>query len=1050
MKKTQIKDNCRNITKQFVSYVSIVVISMLAVTAFLGIHFSADALTINASDYFNKLKFRDFEITSNMLITQDDIESIKNLNGISDAEGVYSTTAKLIGANANEAVTVISVPDRIGKAELREGRMPESVQECALECEIMQRMGLHVGDNVKIGSASGGLANYLLYSEFMVTGSFVHADHYAYEKYSGDNRYVIVPQESFDTDSTQNCFMKALVRINKPDNMRVIGKKYDNLSSSVLSHLEELAKERSDIRYSEIKDMYIKKINQGQEKLDSARQKLTASRKKIDENNKLINENEKKLTDGKKKLENGKKALADGKKKLDSAKNELANGRKQLDEAKKALEKNKAALDEVDEKLIIILDKALAGTEYEGNTDKYVTQIKDYISINEIDDIEKQIEKQDSLGVLSTDVYQYIRQYSDGLKQYNKVLSEYNEGEKKYNDAKKKIEKAEKQYNKGLKQYIKGLSEYRKGKKKLDEAKEKIKKAEDKYNQSVKAYEEGERELEKLKTSMADIKECRWMILNAECNPGYIHAKSSAENIRNLALTFSLLFVMVGVLVIYATMARIINEQRKLVGTVKALGFFNLEAAMKYLMFGISSAVLGMISGTAIGYFALQKIALTAHNGFYVTPDIPFRFNWIITAGTFLVGILITVLSVLVACGELIKSPAVELMKDKLPTKTVSPVSKKSIRTPLYTRLVLRNMRTDIRRICVTIVSIAGCCALLVIGFTLQNGITTAVEKQYHEILQYDHRVSFDRNQSKTAEKEIEALLDKNSISFVKLHSRYITFHAGNQLASGMLMCANDEDIAKIINLTDPHTGKQVIPGKNGVCIMRRTAEYYHIEPGDSITLFDSSMTPYDAKVEGIYQNYTGIGMVMSADAYKATFGKKASVNSFFLKNCKDTDSFSKELKNIKGFSGISSNVSSYKSTMASVSALRYLTLVLIVAAGVMAYFILLNLENMHLNQKKRELTVMRINGFTTKEVIMYLVRETIATTIIGIILGIAAGAVFGYFILRFIEQRNAGFYLVPSFMGWILSAVITAIYSFAIYSFSLRKIKYLKLTDMI
>ena len=248
------------------------------------------------------------------------------------------------------------------------------------------------------------------------------------------------------------------------------------------------------------------------------------------------------------------------------------------------------------------------------------------------------------------------------------------------------------------------------------------------------------------------MKECRWVVLDAESNPSYVHAKSSAENIRKLALTFALLFVLVGILVIYATVARIIDEQRKLVGTVKALGFYNREAAVKYLVFGLSATFLGLVLGTALSYFVLQQLVLKAHSQFYVTDGIPSRFHVALTAAAFAVGILIAAISVWWACAGLIRHSAVELMKDKMPAQKVIAAPKKNGRSSLYSRLILRNIRMDIRRVCVTVVSVAGCCALLVIGFTLRHGIGTAVEKQYHEILRYDQRVVFDRNLSKTAE----------------------------------------------------------------------------------------------------------------------------------------------------------------------------------------------------------------------------------------------------------------------------------------------------------
>ena len=998
MKKTQRKDAFRNISKQFVSYFSIIVISMLAVTAFLGINYSADALIGNASDYMNRLSFRDAEITSTMLVTENDIEAIRNMEGISEAEGVYQTSTKLLGKTSNLSVSVISAPQRISLPEIRQGCMPVSASDCALELEIMEKMGLSVGDTVEIGSVGGKPAPYLRHTTFRISGSFVHADHYAKESFASGSRYIIVTEDAFDAEALDGCFTKALVRYDKPDTMRMIGREYDALSAEVFPRLNQLAEERASIRDAEVRERYAQSIQEGQEQLDEAKQKLDDGRKQLDDSAKLIASNEKKLAAGKKKLDSAWKQLEAGRKKLQTAKSELNAGKKKLDAAEKEL---KAAIDQV-----------VSGTDYAGNSAAYTRKIKNYLAKNSVDKLDSETSELLPQEVTDSEAYQSnypsikskAKQYSDGLKQYNNGLKQYNRGLK--------------QYNKGLKEYKSGLAQYRSGVKKLNNAKTELKKGEKEYAEKLTEYQDGEKKLQKAKDDLAALKECRWVVLDAESNPSYVHAKSSAENIRKLALTFALLFVLVGILVIYATVARIIDEQRKLVGTVKALGFYNREAAVKYLLFGLSGTFFGMVLGTALSYFVLQKMVLTAHAQFYVTNGIPLRFNIPLTAAAFAVGILIAAFSVWWACGGLVRHSAIELMKDKMPAQKVIAAPKKNGRSSLYSRLILRNIRMDIRRVCVTVVSVAGCCALLVIGFTLRHGIGTAVEKQYHEILRYDQRVVFDRNLSKKAEEDIQAFLDEKNVSYTKMHSRSVS--------------------------------EQMIPGEHGICIMRRTAEYYHVNVGDTVILYDSSMQPYEVTVEGIYQYYTGIGFVMTKEAYQEVFGTQARDNSFLLHDCKDISGFSDELRNIKGVVSISSNVSLYRSALNALTALRYIILVLIIAAGVMAYFILMNLANMYINQKKRELTVMRVNGFTTREVISYVAREAVVTTIIGILLGIAVGAVCGYLILRFVEHPSAGFYLTPSLSSWLYAAGITTLYSIGIYALSLRKVKDLKLTDIV
>lgn len=1025
MKKTQRKDALRNISKQFVSYISIVAISMLAVTVFLGINYAADALIANASDYMKRLHFRDFEITSTMLLTEDDIAAIKDVDGVSDVEGLYQTSATLQGDENNASVYVISQSERISLSELREGRMPGDNSECAVEEETLEQMGLHIGDTIEIGTVDGNCAPFLQRTDFRITGSFVHADHYALESFSGGNRYIIVTNDAFDTEALNGCYTKAVVTYDKPDNISFIGEKYELISSEGNSRLKDLAEKRAAQRNEEVRGTYLQSLHEGQAKLDEAKQQLDDGRKQLDNSAKLIADNEKELDEGKKQLDNASK--------------QLEISRKQLKAANAKLKASKKKLDNTEHKLKAKMDQVVSGTDYEGRTDEYMRKIKNYLAKNSFDNSISQIKKVIPEDVIKTYGYNgfidSVRQYSNGLKQYNDGLSQYKKGQS--------------EYNKGLKQYNDGMEKYRGNVKILNNAKKELAKSEKKYAEKLSEYKKGQKELQKLKDILAGIKECRWVVLDAQCDFGYVHARTTAENIRKLAMTFALLFVLVGVLVIYSTVARIIDEQRRLIGTVKALGLYNHEVAAKYLIFGVSATFFGMFLGAILSYFVLQTLILMAHQQFYVTQGIPLSFNVFLALATFAVGLLLACLSVWWACADLVRHPAVELMKDKMPEQKVTSVPKRNSRMSLYSRLILRNIRMDLRRVCVTVISVAGCCTLLVIGFTLRFGISKAIDTQYREILKYDHRVSFDPNVSETTVKEIQELLDKNKVPYTKMYWNYVSFSTDREIAAGQLICGDKEDIAKNLKMTNPWTNKKVEPGDQGICIMRRIAEYYGVNVGDTITLYDDAMQPYDVTVEGIYQNFTGMGYVMTRNAYQYVFGKEPQDNCFLLRNCKDISRLSEELMSIHGVTAIASNPHFYQTSMEAAEALRMLIIVMIIAAGVMAYFILLNLVDMYINQKKRELTVMRVNGFTTKEVISYVAREAIVTTIIGILLGIVVGAVFGYMILRFIEQRNAGFYLTPHLSSWLYSTGITALYAIGIYSIALRKVKDLKLTDI-
>ena len=158
MKRTQLKDALRNIRKQMVSWFSIVMIAMLSVMAYLGIHFASHAIAGNANRFYQQTHFRDVEITSTLLLTQDDIDAFLAVEGVSDAEGRYQTSGKSEHNGARTNVDVVSLTQRISTPLLLEGRLPEAVGECVAERPVLESLGLSAGDTIRITDAQGATA----------------------------------------------------------------------------------------------------------------------------------------------------------------------------------------------------------------------------------------------------------------------------------------------------------------------------------------------------------------------------------------------------------------------------------------------------------------------------------------------------------------------------------------------------------------------------------------------------------------------------------------------------------------------------------------------------------------------------------------------------------------------------------------------------------------------------------------------------------------------------------------------------------------------------
>ena len=254
MKPTQLKDALRNVWKQKVSYLSIIVIASLGVTTFLGIDYSDAALRRNGSLMYNEAHFRDIEIMSTLLLTPEDLACIAATEGVARAEPVWQTDAKLFTKESRQDVQVISLPEGINLPEVLEGRLPESAGECAVEESLAGKLGLRPGDEIEALNVKGEPAQYLLQNRFVITGIANHPDHTSVS--IPDTPYVLVLQDSFDREALQDCFMKAEIEIVKPDGLDRFSKRYDEAVAVVMARLETLAGDRSQQRDSDVRGQY--------------------------------------------------------------------------------------------------------------------------------------------------------------------------------------------------------------------------------------------------------------------------------------------------------------------------------------------------------------------------------------------------------------------------------------------------------------------------------------------------------------------------------------------------------------------------------------------------------------------------------------------------------------------------------------------------------------------------------------------------------------------------------------------------------------------------
>lgn len=1160
MKRTQWIDVLRLIRKQLISFLSIVVIAMLAVTAFYGIKTGSDSIRQNSDRFFSAQNFRDFEIVSTMLFSQDDIAAIRALDGVYDVEPVRYMNGL---ANANGSrydLSVITLTERINRVRLIEGRMPETATECLLESDLQEQTRLSVGDTIRVLGTNGKEPQNLKHAEFTIVGVAYHPDHFAHPAQVAGNRYVIVLPDAFDASKMNDCYSRVFVTLEKPDGIDLISAEYKEISARQKSALQALAEQRAPIQEAAFIAFMTQQFDDSQAKLDDAAAEIENGKAQIEEGRKKLADGDVKLADGKAELEESRQKLEDGRAKLTDGKRELEDSWKQLEEGKAKLEENrqkladgKAQLDrgraslnrakrqlddgkqqlaeafatvesmkqsfreiartavenlfdadtanaiawagentefDIDDPNLSIMTFSLtsdfsirideipdtildSGAHYlaaflsdPGATDQEIAELASSIRSSEeaqyVQDLLQRItEKLGQWDEKHAEYLNGLRQYRSGESQFREKYAEYeagkaefDAGEQDYLDGLAKYEAGKAEYESripelvdGERKYAEGLQKYNDGVADAEKGRADLEAAIEKLEKGKREYADGCADLQSARDVFAAIGHCNWILQATNDNGGWVHSDISASNISRLGIVFAAQFVVVGALVIYASIGRMVQGQRKLIGTGRALGLYRHEIFRKYLFFGISAAGIGALLGIALGSFLIQRIAATAHINYYVNQEYPFIFDPLMAVILIIGAAVVASVSVWFASRPLLRESAQSLMQDPVDTsRRKSAVTR--LLLPLRSRMILRNMISDWKRILITSISIAGCTMLLLIGFTLRSGVETAINRQFDRVIRYGSILKYDPSIDKDCVTDAEDVLNRNGVAYTPVTHGLRTYNSNGTYSSATILVGHAQTLTQYFSLQDLHGTPIALPD-DGAAITSRMSEVLNAGIGDSLTIYDANMNPHSAQVSAIFENYIGNYICFSPAAYQSTFGTEAEPNAFLLKDRKLADSLRTQLESIDGFKECT-DVAAAKDNLARYSAiLTMVTLMLIIMAGLMTYFILLNLIGMYLSKKKRELVIMRVNGFTTKEVIRYVIGDSIVTTILGTAIGLLLGAWNAYVIVRFLEQPHVMFVRTPDRLGMLFSVLITFVFSAGIHAIALRSVSRLKLTDL-
>lgn len=547
----------------------------------------------------------------------------------------------------------------------------------------------------------------------------------------------------------------------------------------------------------------------------------------------------------------------------------------------------------------------------------------------------------------------------------------------------------------------------------------------------------------------------QYYIFNRSDNAGYSTYGSSIQSLDRIANVLPIFFFLVAVLICLTTMTRMVEEKRTEIGTLKALGYTDLEIARKYIIYAALASIVGATIGTIVGSTIIPYIINDAYRGMFDIPNIQLQVYPLEIIQSFAISILCTVgAAVFVLKAELKENPST-LMRVKAP-KMGKKILLERI-TPLWKRLnfnykvTFRNLFRYKQRMLMTILGIAGCMALLVTGFSLNKSNEVTVEKQFDKLLRFDAMVIFNDNVDKETDDAYTKMLSEleEYESSLDIQQEAITFSKeGMNKQSAMMYVPKEIDaLSSFVLLNNRETGDAYELSDTGIVISEQLAKLLDASVGDMVALKDADENLYEVKVEHIAENYFEHYIYMSPTYYEKIFKKDINFNAQLL-NLKtyEKEEIQKALMNADKVMNVTL-MSEMKDTSGD-SSLKVVMIFIIASSGCLAFVVLYNLININVSERIRELSTIKVLGFFDNEVTLYIFRENIILTLLGILTGSFMGKILYNFIVNTAETDTI-FMLRDVYMSsYIVSGCITLLFAFLVMIMMHIKLKNVNMID--
>lgn len=1071
MPKVFFKNILQEIRHSFGRFFSILCIVMIGVAFFAGVKASAPDMKYSADQYFDKYNVQDIQVYSTLGLTQDDLKEIKKIDGVEDAEAVFSIDTLTQKDSTQLVMKVISLADdqSINKVRLVDGRMPKKENECIIEAGSVSNQlfgNFEIGDTITLTSGTeDDLSDTLKNTEYTVVGTCYNPNYLSYEKGSSSigngevGNFMYVKDSNIKVDY----FTEIDVTVKGAKDINTYDDAYFDSVEPVVDKIEAIADDRIDARIAENQ----KEIDDAQKELDEqindAQAQIDNGYAQIQDGYAEIQSNEQQLISAKAQLDSGWAEYYQNITVLDNIPT-LEQAIAQIEQGEASLPGLQANLEQINTNLANIEeDYQLATANYQTLLDTR-SDLEQLLQTVEDEDIKKQIttklndiNKQivgaeqvinayTTLNTSKAQVEDAINQINSGIAQKPTLIAQRDQ-----------LYAARDQLNAAYNKLVSGQAEYESGLAQLNDAKNTL-------SSSLSELEQSQNQLNTEKTenqqkiddaqSEIDKLEAEWITLDRNSHYSYRDYGACADRMDGIAQVFPVFFFLVAALVCMTTMTRMVDEQRNEIGTLKALGYSKVQISSKYLLYALIASILGSILGCLVGMILFPYVIFTAWNTLYNLETIKFAFQpgLMLVASGSVIGI--TLLATLYSIySELIEVPS-QLMRPK-----AAKIGKKIIleRIPFIwnhlsflRKVTARNIFRYKKRFFMTVIGIAGCSALLVAGFGINDSISDIVHQQFEVINHFEASINVsniddDFEQTLKKQKGVTDIMEEDTLP--------VTANIADKDASVTVHIVDDKNLLKdFTTLKSINDDQEVNLNSKGAVISQKMAEKMEKGIGDTITFKDANDNEIEVKITDIYENYVGHNIYVTRDLYD-TWNSNAELTKTYLLKTNDTsDDFEhqlgQKLMDINGVDSVTFYSSLQENFTDMIASISMVVVVLVISAAALAFVVLYNLSNVNISERTREIATIKVLGFTSRETSQYVNRESILLTMIGAAVGLIVGIFLHNLIMNLAEMDDIMFGRTIKPISFVISFALTTVFAIIINLVMQRKLKQIQMVE--